>query len=252
MTSRLDDTLTHDAFLGGQLRIWQPREGYRAGTDAVLLAAATPVHAGQSVLELGCGVGVASLCLTRRAEGLGLTGVEIQPGYAELAARNARDNGVELEVSIADVLQLPDELRQRSFDHVIANPPYFVTKRLTPPKEADKETAYVADENTTEDWVVQGLKRLKPKGHLTFIQRVEQLPVLLHAISSGCGDISIIPIASRSGAPATRCIVRGRKGAKGPCRLNAPIIMHSGVKHGTDADSYSEAATSILRDGLPL
>ncbi|MEO0665427.1 MAG: methyltransferase, partial [Pseudomonadota bacterium] len=80
MTSTSDaDTL--DAFLGGRVKAWQPRHGYRAGVDAVLLAAACPAKAGESVLELGCGVGVASLCLAART-GAVPTGVEIQPAYA--------------------------------------------------------------------------------------------------------------------------------------------------------------------------
>ena len=49
--------LTCDDFLGGRLSIWQPRDGYRAGVDPVLLAASVPARAGQSVLELGCGTG---------------------------------------------------------------------------------------------------------------------------------------------------------------------------------------------------
>ena len=59
-----------DGFLGGQLRLAQPKIGYRAGVDPVLLAAACPAQRGQEVLELGCGVGVASLCLGRRVPGL--------------------------------------------------------------------------------------------------------------------------------------------------------------------------------------
>lgn len=47
--------LTHDAFLGGRLRVWQPKSGFRAGVDAVLLAAAVPIRGGQSALELGPG-----------------------------------------------------------------------------------------------------------------------------------------------------------------------------------------------------
>jgi tRNA1(Val) A37 N6-methylase TrmN6 len=62
-----------DGFLGGQLRLAQPEIGYRAGIDPVLLAAACPAQRGQEVLELGCGVGVASLCLGRRVLGLNLT-----------------------------------------------------------------------------------------------------------------------------------------------------------------------------------
>ena len=51
--------LREDGFLGGRLRIAQPAQGYRAGADAVMLAAACPARPGQSVLELGCGAGVA-------------------------------------------------------------------------------------------------------------------------------------------------------------------------------------------------
>ena len=58
-----DEDLSHDAFLGGRLRIAQPRAGYRAGIDPVLLAASIPARAGQNVLDLGCGSGIAALCL---------------------------------------------------------------------------------------------------------------------------------------------------------------------------------------------
>ena len=98
-----DEGLTRDAFLGGALSVWQPRRGYRAGIDPVLLAAAVPAVAGQSVLELGCGAGVASLCLGRRVPGLVLHGVEIQQDYANLARRNGAENDIGLTVTTADL-----------------------------------------------------------------------------------------------------------------------------------------------------
>ena len=61
MTSISDSDLTRDAFLGGRLYLWQPRTGYRAGVDPVLLAASVPARRGESVLDLGCGVGTAAL-----------------------------------------------------------------------------------------------------------------------------------------------------------------------------------------------
>jgi len=124
VTRFAEDDLTCDAFLGGKLHLWQPRRGrgYRAGVDPVLLAASIEATAGQSVLELGCGVGAAVLCLGARVPGLTLTGCELQPAYAELARRNG---GAALEVVEADLTDMPLHLRQRQFDHVLANPPYF-------------------------------------------------------------------------------------------------------------------------------
>ena len=108
-----DPDLTRDAFLDGRVQAWQPRAGYRAATDPVLLAAAVPARAGQSVLELGCGVGVASLCLAARVPGLEMTGVEVQAEYAALARRNAAENGAALQVVEADLEALPTDLRAR-------------------------------------------------------------------------------------------------------------------------------------------
>ncbi|MCU0955509.1 MAG: hypothetical protein MUC37_13135 [Hyphomicrobium sp.] len=53
---------TEDAFLGGRLRILQPARGYRAGMDAVLLAASVESGYG-TVLDCGAGVGTAGLCV---------------------------------------------------------------------------------------------------------------------------------------------------------------------------------------------
>ncbi len=121
MPSFHPDDLTYDAFLGGKLHLWQPRKGYRAGVDPVLLAATVPAVPGQRVLELGCGAGAASLCLGARVPELSLTGVEVQPAYAELARRNHPSFAVFESVLSA----IPLSLLLRHFYHVFANPPYF-------------------------------------------------------------------------------------------------------------------------------
>ena len=53
----MDIEITRDKFLGGRLVISQPKKGYRAGVDPVILAASIPARSGESILELGCGVG---------------------------------------------------------------------------------------------------------------------------------------------------------------------------------------------------
>src|SRR5256885_16815406 len=85
---------TEDAFLGGQLRLRQPKSGHRAGHDAMLLAAATPARSGDRVIDLGAGIGAAGLAIAKRVAGIELFLVEIGEGLAALARGNAAGHGI--------------------------------------------------------------------------------------------------------------------------------------------------------------
>lgn len=246
----MTQTLTRDGFLGGRLHIAQPKSGYRAGVDPVFLAAATPAEPHQTVLDLGCGVGTAALCLAARVRRLDLWGLEVQKGYAALAETNAISAGIPMTVVEGDVHEMPPALRGRSFDHVMMNPPYFQTKNRTVARDRGRENA-LAGPASLAAWCDAGLKRLKVGGWLTVIHVPECLPTLLSALN-GRAAIRINPLAPREGRDATRIIVRAQKGGRGPASLAAPTVVHAGSGHGTDADDdYSSAARAVLRDAAP-
>ncbi len=249
----MDAELTCDAFLGGRLSIWQPRKGYRAGVDPVLLAAATPAQAGQSVLELGCGVGVASFCLYARVSGLSLTGIEIQPDYADLARRNASENGVDINIINADLRALPMDVKQAQFDHVIANPPYFLRDKGISADNPGRETALGGDTPLT-DWIDMAARRLAPKGVFTMIQRIDRLPEAMSALHGRLGSAVLQPLAARQDRAAHLFLLQARKGGRADFRLNFPLVVHRGPQHLTDGDDYSEDFSDIFRHGksLPL
>lgn len=243
--------LTQDRFLDGRLLVAQPRHGYRAAMDPVLLAAACPARPGQEVLELGCGAGVASLCLGWRVPGARLTGLELQPAYADLARRNAAANGIALTVVEGDLARMPADLRARSFDHVIANPPYFGVGTGTAAADAGREMAQ-REETALADWVRAGYRRLHPGGWLTMIQNADRLPDLLTALSQGGGSVMVLPVAPRVDRAAGRVIVQARKGGRGAFRLLAPLILHASPVHAADAEDLTNIAQDILRRGKDL
>lgn len=242
---------THDDFLGGLLSIEQPVKGYRAGVDPVFLAAAVPAQEGQSVLELGCGVGTASLCLGRRVGGLRLVGLERQPVYADLARRNATMNRLDMAVFDGDLAKMPDELRAQSFDHVILNPPYFLRERGTPSPDQIREEA-LGEETSINTWLDQATRRLAPRGYVTIIQQAERLASVLSAIDGRLGSVVVKPLSARIGRAASLVVVQARKGARGAFRLEAPLILHEGAQHQTDRDHYTPEVANILRNGGPL
>lgn len=238
--------LRRDGFLDGRLQIWQPAQGYRSGADAVMLAAACPARDGDSVLELGSGAGVAALCLGLRVRGARITALELQPDYAALAMRNALENSIPVEVVTGDLARMPAELRARSFDQVMMNPPYFPGGTRAP----DAGRAGARHETTPLAlWVDAALRRLRPRGTLTVIQHAERLDDLLVALHGRAGGIEILPVAARAGRPAGRVILRAIKGARRPLALHPPFIMHAKMSHSRDGEDFSPAAHAILRQG---
>lgn len=245
------EELTTDAFLGGRLTLRQPRAGYRAGVDPVLLAAAVPARAGEAVLELGCGAGVAALCLGRRVPGVGLVGLELQADYAALARENAALNGIAMEVVEGDLARMPASLRARSFDHVMANPPYFRRETGTRAADAGREAA-LGEGTPLAAWIEAGLRRLRPGGRFTLIQRAERLADLLAAFAGRRAALSVLPLAPRQGREATLVLLAAVKGGRAPFRLLAPVILHEGPAHLRDGEDYAAPVHAVLRDAAAL
>lgn len=241
--------LRRDGFLGGRLMLTQPSHGYRAGADAVMLAAACPAQPGQSVLELGCGAGVALLCLGHRVPDLALTGLELQDSYAALARDNAISNGLTAQILTGDLTRMPADLRAQSFDHVIANPPYFSGGTVAP--DQGRGTARHEDAPLSQ-WIDAGMRRLRPGGWLTLIHRAERLGAILSTLGGSAGEITILPVSARMGRDAGRVIVMARKGARAPLRLLFPFIMHEKPSHLTDGEDLTPAAQAVLREGEAL
>lgn len=243
--------LSCDEFLGGKLRLVQPKAGYRAGVDPVLLAAAVAAKSGESVLELGCGAGAASLCLAARVSGLTIKGIELQPFYAGLCRENAAANNASMEVVEADLTRLPDYIRNQSFDHVIMNPPYYDRGASTAASDEGRDTALGGD-TPLREWIETGARRLKPKGYLTLIQRIDRLPEVMACVDQVLGSICVLPIQPRQGRPAGLFILQARKNGRAAFKLLSPLILHQGDKHDQDRESYTAKVSAILRTGAGL
>ncbi len=243
--------LTRDAFLDGRIHLWQPGRGYRAAIDPVLLAAFVPAQAGNRVLELGCGPGAAALCLAARVPGLDLHGLELQPGYADLARRNAAENALALTVHDGDLRRPPPALRHPGFDHVLLNPPFHPAASPAA-ADAGRDAAHREGEAGLTDWIDAGLRRLVPGGRLVLVHLAPRLGDILGALQGRAAAIEILPVAPRAGQPASRILLRARKGRAAPLTLWPPLTLHAGRAHEGDRESYTSEAQQVLRGGAGL
>jgi len=226
-----------DYLLDGHVQITQSAEGYRAGLDAVMLAAACPAATGESILDLGCGAGAASLCLTARVTGLHIAGIEIQPEQAKLARTNFAQNNMIAEIICADLIEY--KFPSDAFDHIILNPPYHDAAQHMPPENTARATAFMADDLNA--WITAARRAVKTHGSVTIIHRTDALPDIIKNLE-GFGAIEIIPLWPRENTSAERIIVRARKGRKTALTLKPGVILH------TADGGETEIARSILRD----
>lgn len=222
---------TEDAFLGGRLRLRQPRSGHRAGHDAMLLAAATPARPGDRVVDFGAGVGAAGLAVASRVAGIALVLVELDAALAGLARDNAASNAIAAEIVVLDVTSAADRfaaagLAPDSADVVLMNPPFNDPSRHRGSPDKARVSAHVATAATLEGWVHAARRILKSGGILTLIWRADGLGAVLAALDRGFGSLEILPVHGDAKTPAIRVLIRATKGGKAPIQLHAALMLN--------------------------
>lgn len=259
MTEVKNDDLTRDAFLDGRVHLLQPVHGYRAGIDAVLLAATAQPQDGRAtlkILDAGAGVGTVGLLAAFRLNKLvdvHVTMVERAPELAKLAARNVRENGLTdaAKVVCADLLGAAADLealglQRESFDLVMCNPPYHVDARGTPSRNVVKAGAHAMGEGELEHWARALAHFARPGGEVIFVHKAEALGELLAALRPRFGALVILPLHPREGLPASRLLVSGMKGSR------APLTVLPGVPLHVDGHAFHPIVSQILREGMGL
>ncbi len=241
--------VTQDAFLGGRLSILQPAQGYRAGGDPILLAAALSARPGETVLDLGCGVGTAGLCLLARLPQVAVTALEVQPELAALARANAAGNGLGDRMTVLEgsLLAPPDLLAAGAFDHVITNPPWMEAASSRQPGTVSKSIGHLEGEADLATWLAFAVRVLKRKGCLAVIHRADRLGDLLAALDRlPVGALRVFPLWPRHNRPAIRVIVIARKEMKTPMEVLPGLVLHQ------DDGSFTPEADAIMRQMSPL
>jgi tRNA1(Val) A37 N6-methylase TrmN6 len=239
--------LTHDRLLAGRVALSQPKHGYRAAVDPVLLAAAVPLKDGARALELGCGAGAAALCLLARVPGGRVVGLEQQPMLVRLARDNVAANGAaeRFAVHTGDLLDPPGAIAAGSFDHAFANPPYLAAGTADAPADPLRAAANVEGAARLPDWIAALARATKRGGTLTVIHRADRLPELLAALDRVAGALVTFPLWPAAGKPAKRVLVQGRVGVGGPASLGAGLTLHAD-------GGFTPETRAVLEDAAAL
>lgn len=221
---------TADSLLDGRVSLLQPRKGHRAGSDAVLLAAAARVEPDDVVMDVGASTGAVGLLVAAREKHARYVFVERDPELADLCRRNCRDNGVAGEVAVVDVLDRAARraagLSPDSADLVLTNPPFLEEGRARLSPDRGRAAAHALPAGGLEAWIRTCIGLLKPKGRLVLIHRADRVADCLEAVGARLGGLQIRCIHPTDGQPAIRVLLSGTKGSRAPLTIAPPLVLH--------------------------
>jgi tRNA1(Val) A37 N6-methylase TrmN6 len=256
MTDPLPAEISEDALLGGRVRLLQPRRGHRAGTDAVLLAAAAGVEAGETIIDLGSASGAVGLMVAMRAPGARLIFVERDESLVTLCRRNISLNelGDRARAVAADVFapraeRIAAGLAPEQADVVVSNPPFFEGEGARPSPDAARRAAHHMAGGTLVGWIETAADLLRPRGRLVMIHRADALATCLAALARRFGTIRVTPVQAHAGSDSVRVLLSAVKGGKAPLSLAAAFVLHGADGRFTEAVAAMHAGSGLLDEG---
>jgi len=244
-----EDRISEDSILDGRMILLQPKSGFRAAIDPILLAATVPCESNDQVLDCGTGTGAAALALAARLEDVSVTGIDVQPGLVALAARSAMRNDVAERVRFdaMDIADPPPSFARQMFDHVMSNPPFLDAGTGQVPADAARALATVESTADLKTWIGFMADRLRDAGTLSVIHRHDRIDEIMAALGTGFGRIrclDLVPVDD--GRPIKRTVLQAVKGAPMDDPVRRTLVLHDA------GGSFTDAAEAVLRDAKAL
>ncbi len=220
---------TRDTILGGRLALIQPKHGYRFSVEAILLGRFARASRRDRVLELGAGCGVISIMLASIYRPREVFALEIQPGLAEMIARNATMNDLE------SVRAICADLRQRkiagvepgSFDLIVANPPYRARSSGRENPERGRRLARGESSAMLADFVRAARRYARHGARVAFVFTARRSAELISTMRANKLEPKRIRfVHPRIAMPASVMIVEARVGGGIEAAIEPPLILY--------------------------
>lgn len=217
--------------------LYHENSALKISTDAVLLAASTPVSGVQSLLDIGCGCGVIAFCLAwkmqqekgRNISQQEIIGIDIDKASVDEALKNLEFFPKKEEQHIAFRQQRIQDFaqeRQGKFDLIVSNPPFFVDSLK--PNTAQKNVSKHNDNLPFEDLRDVVTRLLNPQGSFYLIlptNESERFEQISNSHLSKTHQMLIQPTPSK---PVNRLITRySLSPSTLPCQTSTLCLRNS-------------------------
>jgi tRNA1(Val) A37 N6-methylase TrmN6 len=220
------------------LYLYQPTDGYAYNSDSIFLYDfISSFHPKGKLLDVGCGVGIISLLLTRDFN-IETTIIDKQDIMLKYAKHNYELNNLKVQSFLGD---FRESLNNEKYDFLVSNPPFY-DSNVTQSENEHLNIARYSYHLPIESFVAQVKKVLTPRGRFIFCYDAKQVDRLLHALKNAKINPEVIRfVHSKIDRDSKLVMISARMNSKSMMKVMPPLIVF-------DKDSnYNEEAEKAFR-----
>ncbi len=229
-----------------RLFLYQPTHGYRFNSDTIFLYDfIRRFNVKGRLLDVGCGVGILGLLLTRDF-GTETVAIDKQAQMCAYAKRNFALNALSATCIAGDFSQ--DVSTFGSFDFIVSNPPFY-DPNVDQSKQSTLNIARYAHHLPLEALVRNAKRLLKPRGYFLFCYDAKQLDrVMSTLLTHKLNPEAVRFIHPKIDREAKLVMVAARNNSKSMCKVLPPLIVfdkESNYLPEAEA-AFAHAATHVI------
>ena len=202
--------------------LYQPTSGYCYNSDSIFLydfiASFKPKG---TLLDVGCGVGIISLLLSRDFD-IQTSIIDKQEKMLDYAKHNYKLNGLKAKHYLGDFTELEIEDR---YDYIISNPPFY-DERVQQSKDTHLNIARYAHHLPIEGFIRRVKTFLKPRGWFIFCYDAKQIDLLLYYLKlNGMNPEKIQFVHSKIDRESKLVMIAARNNSKSMTQILPPFVV---------------------------
>jgi len=218
--------------------LYQPTSGYCYNSDSIFLYNFISTFKPKGkLLDVGCGVGVISLLLSRDFN-IKTSIIDKQEQMLKYATHNYTLNGLEVKSYLGDFIELQTEDR---FDFIISNPPFY-DSNTTQSEDTHLNIARYAHHLPIEHFMKRVKTFLKPKGWFIFCYDARHVDKLLHYLKiHKINPEKIQFVHSKIDRESKLVMIAARNNSKSMTQILPPFVVFD------EKDIYRKEVGDVFR-----